>query len=136
MRLALEGAHVIAVGQRPAPLEETVQLIGSPGGRAQARSTDIADVEQVKDLIAGTAETFGHVDILVNSAAKNRPDTAVTERVAEMSEAWWSETLAVSLTGYFHCCKYAVIEMLKSGGGCIINIASTSGLKGNANQSA
>ena len=44
--------------------------------------------------------------------------------------------MAVNLTGYFLCCKYALREMLKTGGGCIVNVASTSGLAGNTNQGA
>jgi len=136
VRLAQEGATVVVAGQRAAPLDETVQQITSAGGRARAHSCDIADAQRVRALVADTVETFGQLDILVNNAAKNRPDKAVAERVAEMTETWWSETLAVTLTGYFYCCKYGVAAMIKTGGGSIINIASTSGLAGNANQSA
>jgi NAD(P)-dependent dehydrogenase (short-subunit alcohol dehydrogenase family) len=136
VRFAHEGAKVVVVGQRLVRLEETVTLIVSDGGRAVALPCDIADVQQVIGVMKTTAARFGRIDILVNNAAKNRPDEPVAESVAELSESWWSATVAVNLTGYFHCCKYALIEMLETGGGCIINVASTSGLTGNWNQGA
>jgi NAD(P)-dependent dehydrogenase (short-subunit alcohol dehydrogenase family) len=79
---------------------------------------------------------FGRLDVLVNNAAKNRPDHAVAERVVDMEEAWWQATLAVNVTGAFLCCKYAVPHMIATGAGSIINVASTSGVTGNWNQSA
>ncbi len=136
LRLASDGAKVAVLGQRLPRLQETVQLIASPGGAAAAISCDIADANQVEHAVRSVVERFGRIDILVNNAAKNRPDAPVAETVADMSESWWDATMAVNLTGYFLCCKYAVGEMLKTGGGCIINVASTSGLAGNTNQSA
>src|SRR6185369_17322402 len=58
------------------------------------------------------------------------------ERVAELDEQWWAATLDVNLTGAFYCCKSVLQHMGRGGGGSIINIASTSGVTGNWNQSA
>lgn len=136
LRLATDGARVATLGQRLPRLQETVQLIAAQGGMAEAISCDIADVEQVERAVRSVVERCGRLDILINNAARNRPDTPVAETVADLSEDWWDATMAVNLTGYFLCCKYALREMLKTGGGCIINIASTSGLAGNTNQGA
>jgi NAD(P)-dependent dehydrogenase (short-subunit alcohol dehydrogenase family) len=136
VRLARDGAGVVAAGQRRERLEETVRLIESGGGRARAVTCDVADPEQVRRLVQAAVESYGHLDVLVNAAARNRPDEPLAERVAELSEAWWAATMDVNLTGAFHCCKYALQEMLRGGGGSIINIASTSGVSGNWNQGA
>jgi len=136
LRFAREGAIVIAVGQRLDRLEDTVRLIGAECGRAVAMPCDIADAEAVERLMHDVAEHYGRIDVLVNNAARNRPDEPLAEGVAEMPEEWWSATLDVNVTGAFHCCKYALRYMLEAQAGSIINIASTSGLTGNWNQGA
>jgi NAD(P)-dependent dehydrogenase (short-subunit alcohol dehydrogenase family) len=142
LRFAAEGARVAVAGQRAERLEETVQAIAASaearaaGGSAIALACDVADGAQVQRLVAATVEAFGAVDVLVNDAARNRPAGAVAETVAEMSEEWWDATLAVNLTGAFHCCKYALAPMLRAGRGVIVNVASTSGVAGNWNQGA
>ena len=134
--LPLKVLSVVVLGQRLSRLEETVRHITAGGGTAVAVQCDIANAAQVEAAMRVPVERFGRIDVLVNNAAKNRPDEAVAETVADITEEWWSATLAVNLTGYMHCCKFAVRHMLDAGGGCIINIASTSGLAGNTNQSA
>jgi len=136
VRFAREGALVVAAGQRRARLDETVRLIAAAGGVADAVACDVADAEQVDRLMRGAVAAHGRLDVLVNNAARNRPEGAVNERVAELSEEWWAATMDVNLTGAYHCCKYAVRAMLDGGGGAIVNIASTSGITGNWNQSA
>ena len=135
-RLALEGAAVVAAGRRVPHLEETVAAIASAGGRALAVACDVADVAQVDAMIDAARAEFGGVDALVNNAVTSRPDAAVAERVAELDPRWWAATMDVSLTGAFLCARAAVGAMLARGGGSIVNIASTSGVAGNWNQSA
>ena len=135
-RLAVDGAAVVVAGQRVDRLQESLRLIEQGGGRGRSLACDVADVTQVQQLMAATVDAYGRVDILVNNAAQNRPDQAVNEKVAEMDESWWEATLAVNVTGAFHCCKYALHHMVAGGGGSIINIASTSGIAGTWNQGA
>jgi len=132
LRFAREGAAVVAVGQREERLAETVREM--PSGLALA--ADVSDVAQVRRVMAAAVERFGRLDVLVNGAAKNRPDAPVAETVAEMDEEWWAATLDVNLTGAFLCCKYALRHLIGAGGGAIVNIASTSGIAGNTNQGA
>jgi NAD(P)-dependent dehydrogenase (short-subunit alcohol dehydrogenase family) len=136
LRFASEGAVVVAAGQRRARLDETVREIASAGGVAQAIVCDVSDAGQVDRTVQTALEAYGRLDILVNNAARNRPEHAVNERVAELTEQWWAATMAVNLTGAFHCCRSALRAMLASGGGAIVNIASTSGVTGNWNQGA
>jgi NAD(P)-dependent dehydrogenase (short-subunit alcohol dehydrogenase family) len=136
-RLAADGAAVVAAGRRSAPLEETLAPALSAGGRGRAVVCDVADAGQVEALMAAALDAFGRLDVLVNNAVTNRPATAVDERVAELDPTWWAATLDVSLTGAFHCAQHAVRAMLAGGrGGAIVNVASTSGVAGNWNQSA
>jgi NAD(P)-dependent dehydrogenase (short-subunit alcohol dehydrogenase family) len=136
VRLAREGASVAVVGQRAGRLEETVALVTGSGGLAIAITCDIARSDAVAQMVASTIEHFGRLDVLVNNAARNRPDAPVKETVAEMPEDWWQATLDVNLTGTFLCCKHAIARMLEGGGGSIVNVASTSGVAGNWNQGA
>ena len=101
VRLAAEGAAVVAVGQTPARLEHTVERITTNGGSAHAVPCNVAESEQVQRMVRAAVDRHHRVDILVNNAAKNRPDEPVVERAAEMAEAWWSATLDVNVVGAF-----------------------------------
>jgi len=136
LRLARDGAAVVLAGQRRARLDESAALIAAAAGRATPVECDVGEEARVQRLVRAAVEAYGRLDILVNGAARNRPEAPVAERVAELSEAWWAATMQVNLTGAFHCCKYALPELQRAGGGSIINIASTSGLTGNWNQGA
>ncbi|HZR84084.1 MAG TPA: SDR family NAD(P)-dependent oxidoreductase [Candidatus Binatia bacterium] len=135
-RFAAEGAAVAVAGRRVARLEETVERIAARGGHALAVTCDVADGEQARRLVRAALDEYGRLDVLVNNAAQNRPDEPVAERVAEMSEEWWETTLDVNLTGAFLCSKHALEAMVAAGRGCILNVASTSGVTGNWNQAA
>jgi len=136
LELAREGARVAVVGQRLDRLEETVQLAEAAGASALAVGCDVADPAQVAGMVARVHQAFERIDVLVNNAARNRPDRPLTETVAEMSEAWWQATLDVNLSGAFHCTKYVLPHMQAAGSGAIVNIVSTSGIAGNWNQGA
>jgi 3-oxoacyl-[acyl-carrier protein] reductase len=135
-RFAREGAAVVVAAQRRARLDETVRKIEQGGGRAHAVGCDVSVAAEVQRAVQSAVDAYGGLDILVNNAARNRPDAAVDERVAALDPAWWQATMAVNLTGAFLCCQAALTAMQQRGGGCIINIASTSGVTGNWNQGA
>lgn len=133
-RFAREGAALVLVGQRLERLQTTLDLITKAGGSGEAIACDVADSTDVQSLIATVVQRHGRIDVLVNNAAKNRPDAAVNERVSELDEEWWDATFAVNVRGAFLCCKYALAHM--PDGGSVINVASTSGVAGNWNQGA
>ena len=136
VRLAGDGAAVVVAGQRLERLVETVRAIEARGARGQAIACDVADAEQVRRAVQTAIDAFSGLDVLVNNAARNRPAAPVSERVAELDPQWWTATMDVNLTGAFLCCQAALQVMVPRGGGCIINVASTSGLTGNTNQGA
>jgi len=91
-RLAREGAAVTVSGQRLARVEETARAIEASGGRAFAVACDVAKEDQVQRMVEQTVARFGRLDVLVNNAAKNRPDAPLAETVADLTEEWWHAT--------------------------------------------
>ncbi|MEW6270008.1 MAG: SDR family NAD(P)-dependent oxidoreductase [Thermodesulfobacteriota bacterium] len=136
LRFAREGAAVVAAGQRLERVAQTVGELESAGGRGLAVACDVAQAARVEEMVGAALRTFGRIDVLVNNAAKNRPDAPVAEAVAEMTEEWWRATMDVNATGAFLCAKHVLPHLVAAGGGAIINVASTSGVAGNWNQGA
>lgn len=93
---------------------------------------DIGQPEQGENAVAQTVAAFGGLDILVNAAAH----LGGYHDAADMSAEEWRAVLAVTLDGAFYCSKYAAQEMLKRGGGAIVNIASVEGMMGAAGHAA
>ncbi|MER3424614.1 MAG: short-chain dehydrogenase [Nitrospiraceae bacterium] len=86
----------------------------------------VTDEEHVRSVVAQTVRAFGKLDILVNNAAIG----AFGKVLHETDDATWSEVLDINLTGVFRMTRAAVPEMLKTGGGSIINVSSVGGLVG------
>ncbi len=94
--------------------------------------TDITDFSSVSAALAKTHSLFGSVDVLVNSAGIAGPTYSLVDYPTED----WKQVQSVNLDGTFHCCKAVVPDMVASGYGRIVNIASIAGKEGNPNASA
>ncbi|WP_426429268.1 MULTISPECIES: glucose 1-dehydrogenase [Staphylococcus] len=105
---------------------ETVKIIQEQGGEAHFVKCNVAKEEEVKNLINETLETFGKLDWAHNNAGIGAPTGSVTEIDTER----WQRVIDVTLTGTFLCLKHEIPAMLESGGGAIVNTASTGGLVG------
>ena len=88
---------------------------------------DVSDEESVRQAVAGTLEAYGRLDAAFNAAGV---DGAVGKPVAEVPPEVWHQVLAINLTGIFYCMRHQIPAMLKSGGGSLVNCASTAGIKG------
>jgi NAD(P)-dependent dehydrogenase (short-subunit alcohol dehydrogenase family) len=130
---AREGARVVVADLQREAGEAVAEEIRSAGGEAMFVRTDVTDAAAVEALVARTVERFGGLHWASNNAAGGAGDF---ESLIETQETTWQGTLAVCLTGVFHCMKYEVPAMLASGGGSIVNISSASTLKGHAYLSA
>ena len=87
---------------------------------------DVSSEENVKSLVEETVSKFGHIDYLVaNTGIGGGPNKA-----HEVSLEEWYKVVAVNQTGIFLANKYVISEMLKNGGGCIVNTSSMYGLVG------
>jgi len=128
VRFAEEGARVVIAEIDAQTGCETEREIVGIQGEALFVHTDVAEEKQVDALVHKTIERYGRIDILVNNAAvlMYGKDT----RLHELSRDVWERTLAVNLLGHFLCSKYVIPYMLAQGGGCIINLASPTGLRG------
>jgi NAD(P)-dependent dehydrogenase (short-subunit alcohol dehydrogenase family) len=124
---AREGAKVAVADIDPKTGEEVVGEIQAAGGEALFVSANVADEEQVRRMVAATVERFGAVHILYNNAGIMPADDGA---VTDITEQTWDKVLDVNLKSAFFCCKYAVPEMMKAGGGSIINTASFVALLG------
>ncbi|MCC5582052.1 glucose 1-dehydrogenase [Microtetraspora sp. AC03309] len=122
LAFAREGATVVVAGRSPEPLEQTVKLIESEGGRASAVTADVSSSEDVARLVATTVERHGGLHIAFNNAGLLEAGP-----LADMDEAAWDRQLAVNLTGVFLSMKHQIAHMRRDGGGVIVNTASNLG---------
>jgi len=123
-----EGARVIVADVNEEGIRQTLEKVKAAGGEAVGRCMDVADADQVRDGIAYAVRTFGMLNVLYNNAGvylrgKDGPVTRVDTDI-------WDVTLSINLKGMYLCCKYAIPEMIKVGGGSIVNTASAAGLIG------
>lgn len=128
LKLASEGANVIAADMSRETASETAGEISAFGGTARAFAVNIASQEEVQAMMDFTMDAFGTLDIIVNNAGINR-DAMLHKMTAEQ----WDQVIAVNLTGTFYCIQCAARIMREKGKGAIINISSASWL-GNVGQ--
>ncbi len=124
---AKEGAKVVVADVAEKQGNETLQGIRSQGGQAIFIKADVSRESDCKAMVEQAAKIYGGLDVLYNNAGIFPPDDA---SVIENSEAVWDKVLSVNLKGLVFCCKHGVPEMIKRGGGSIINIASFTALLG------
>lgn len=118
-RLAKDGAKVIICGSRETVVQESAKRLQQEGLEVQGHKADVRLAAEVEQTIQYAVQTYGGIDILVNSAGVQRYGDAV-----ETTEEVWDEVLDINLKGMFLFSKFAIPEMRKRGGGAIINISS------------
>jgi NAD(P)-dependent dehydrogenase (short-subunit alcohol dehydrogenase family) len=121
-----EGAAVICAARSRDLVEETTALIKADGGQAIAVVGDAAVEADVLRIVQAGVKAFGKLDILINNAGDGGPTRPVQDYTVED----WFYTINSCLTSSYLCTRFAVPEMLKAGGGSIVNISSVAGRRG------
>jgi 3-oxoacyl-[acyl-carrier protein] reductase len=127
--LAQLGAHVVLAARGESAITDLARQIEASGGKAIAVACDVADRGAVQALIDRAAAETGRLDLLVNNAGLIDP----IAQLADSDPEAWSHVVDVNLKGVYYGLRYAIPQMLKQGGGTIVNISSgaaTSALEG------
>jgi NAD(P)-dependent dehydrogenase (short-subunit alcohol dehydrogenase family) len=125
-RFVAEGAIVVAADRNAQGLDDLGASLGADGARVHPHHCDLAEGDQVDEMVDATLRAHGRIDILVNNAGI--PDNY--QGVGDLSLEVWDRQLAVNLVAPMRAMRRTVPAMVAQGGGSIVNIgsiASTSG---------
>lgn len=120
------GAKVVVADVTVDGGQETVAMIKKAGGEASFIETDVSKANEVEALVKQTVEIYGRLDCAHNNAGVEGTLSPLHESVEEV----WDKVINVNLKGVWLCLKYQTLQMLKQGGGAIVNTASVAGLIG------
>ena len=126
LRFGREGASVLCAARSADLVKETTAEVNKAGNRAIAFTGDLSREDDVRRLVAAGLEAFGKVDALVNNAGDGGP----TKPVQDYTMEDWRYTIDSCLTSSYLCIRFVVPEMIKVGGGAIVNISSGAGRRG------
>lgn len=121
-----EGAKIFLTGRRADAGGEVVSAIREEGGDARFVRADVSRPADVEASVKACVETYGELHCAFNNAGI---DGTLMTPLADYQKGVWDEVIATNLTGTFLCMKYEIPEMLKSGGGCIVNMSAMAGLR-------
>ena len=123
--MAEQGARVVVAARREKEGTETADGIRDAGGEATFVQADVSIEGDIKRVMDTAVETYGSIDCAFNNAGRTEHSTIPwDERDVEL----WDAIDGVNLRGYWLCMKYELAQMLKNGGGAIVNNSSIAGL--------
>ncbi|MDJ0719906.1 MAG: SDR family NAD(P)-dependent oxidoreductase [Prochloraceae cyanobacterium] len=122
---AREGANVVVAARRVKEGSETIRLIREAGSDGIFIKTDVTVEEEVRALIEKTIDTYSRLDCAFNNAG-----VAMGGSLTETTVDIYEKVFDVNVKGVLLCLKYEIQEMLKNGGGSIVNNSSIAGLTG------
>lgn len=123
LHLGSLGAKVVLGGRRAAPIAEVAESIRAEGGEAVHLVTDVTRAEAVAALVAHAVASFSRLDVMINNAGVAPLSRFDAGKVAE-----WEAMIDVNLRGVLHGIA-AALPAFETGGGHIVNVVSTAGLK-------
>ncbi|TMJ07814.1 MAG: glucose 1-dehydrogenase [Bacillati bacterium ANGP1] len=127
LTFAREGARVVSVDVVPEAGAAAVDEITRAGGQALFVAADVGREDQVRNAVRQAVARFGRLDVLYNNAGIFPAEDG---SVVELDAAVWDRVMTVNLKGIYLCCKHGIPELLRAGGGSIINVASFVALVG------
>ncbi|WRP05834.1 3-ketoacyl-ACP reductase [Rossellomorea aquimaris] len=131
LELAREGVHVGLIARTESTLEQVAEEARSLGVKASLAVADISDMEQVEIAISKLKNELGPADILINNAG-----IGTYGPFLEIDPADWKRTFEVNVFGTYHVTRAVLPQLIEKNRGDIINISSSSGLKGTAKSTA
>lgn len=126
LAFARDGAKVVVADVDVKGGEETVGMVKKLGADAIFVRCDVSQASDVVKMLAKTVEAYGRLDCAVNNAGIAGPIVPIVDYPDDV----WARVLNINLTGVWFCMKHEVVQMLKQGGGTIVNISSAAGLIG------
>lgn len=126
LAFARAGARVVVADIAADAGRETAGLVQAAGGQAVFIRTDVTRADQVAAMVAHAVATYGRLDCAFNNAGIEEEHM----RLADCSEETFDRIMGINVKGVWLCLKYQLAQMLKQGGGAIVNTASVAGLVG------
>jgi NAD(P)-dependent dehydrogenase (short-subunit alcohol dehydrogenase family) len=123
---AKNGATVVLADMDVEGAERVLSDIENEGGQGLVVKTDVANVDDAKNLVESTVKEFGRLDIAVNNAGIG----GATALTGEYPIDGWDTIIGINLSGVFYGMRHQIPAMLASGGGAIVNMASVAGMVG------
>lgn len=123
---AAEGAPVVVIDRSEEALKETAEKVKAAGGEVLAVACDVSKPEQVEAAVAMGVKAFGRIDCAFNNAGVENKAAPLHE--IELEE--WDRILNINLRGTFVCMKHELAQMVKQGGGVVVNTSSGAGIRG------
>jgi NAD(P)-dependent dehydrogenase (short-subunit alcohol dehydrogenase family) len=127
---AKEGAKIVASDWKPELGDDTASQVRAAGGEATFVRADVSESADVQNLIRTAVSTYGRIDILYNNAGVGFSSPLSMADVINTPEADWDRVIAINLRSMYLTTKYGIPEMIRTGGGSIINTASIAALIG------
>ena len=124
VRLAQEGARVLAVDRDQDRLDETISLAGTVAGSIATRLCDVTNAVSVQEMVQACLSTYGVPDVLINNVGGSAAGGPI-----QLSEQVWDSQIDINLKSVFLTCKHVLPHMVALGRGAIVNVASTSGVR-------
>ena len=125
--LAKQGAKIAVAARRTEAGEETVRLVKEAGGEGIFVKTDVANEDDVKSLVEKTVKQYNRLDYAFNNAGIEEKMTPLVDQTSDV----FDQIMNVNVKGVWLCMKYEIPQMIRTGGGAIVNTSSVAGVIGN-----
>ncbi len=123
IQLAKKGAASVVMDRSLANAQAVVKKIEADGGKAMAVEADVSKKATLQAMVDAVVKKYGRLDILVNNAGIE----STPMLLKDIPEEQWDRVQSINLKGVFLCCQAVIPQMMKQGGGRIINISSLAG---------
>lgn len=124
--LARQGVNITIAARRPKEGEETVKLVKDAGSEGIFVKTDVTKEDDIRSLVEQSTKKFGRLDYAFNNAGIEESMTPLVDQRSDI----FDRIINVNVKGVWLSMKYEIPEMIKSGGGSIVNMSSVAGVMG------